>query len=107
MAFGLRRHITRPLSFARQKSQTVTECEPNSLKISALPRIACRPLRKTIDNSIPTKTDDHMTSKSLTVESFSPEDLARFAKLQYISDDQSGFVRQMNGSGFYYANGHG
>ncbi|HEX5471540.1 MAG TPA: hypothetical protein VFW73_06620 [Lacipirellulaceae bacterium] len=44
-------------------------------------------------------------SNKIFAESFSPEELARLANLQYILDDESGFARQRNGSGFYYSNG--
>jgi DNA topoisomerase-1 len=48
-----------------------------------------------------------MTTKSLAVDSISPEQLARLAHLKYILDDETGFGRHMNGSGFQYMNGHG
>lgn len=48
-----------------------------------------------------------MTTKSLTVDSIAPEELARLAKLKYVLDDEAGFGRHMNGSGFQYLNGHG
>jgi DNA topoisomerase-1 len=48
-----------------------------------------------------------MAAKTLPIESFAPEELARFARLQYVLDEEPGFSRQVNGSGFYYSNGHG
>jgi DNA topoisomerase I len=48
-----------------------------------------------------------MGVKSLAVESFAPEELARLARLKYVLDDEVGFARHMNGSGFQYMNGHG
>jgi DNA topoisomerase I len=48
-----------------------------------------------------------MTTNTLRIESFEPEDLARLAKLRYVSDEQAGFTREKNGSGFYYRNGRG
>jgi DNA topoisomerase-1 len=48
-----------------------------------------------------------MTAKVLPVDSFSPEELARLARLQYVLDEEAGFARQTNGSGFYYLNGNG
>src|SRR5215204_5430846 len=48
-----------------------------------------------------------MTAKVLPVDSFSPEELACLAKLQYVLDDESGFTRKTNGSGFCYVNGNG
>src|SRR5215218_6100623 len=48
-----------------------------------------------------------MTVKTFPVGSFTPEELARLARLQYILDAASGFTRQANGSGFYYVNGKG
>jgi DNA topoisomerase-1 len=48
-----------------------------------------------------------MTSKTLPVESFVPEELARLADLRYVTDEQSGFTRHRNGSGFFYVNGRG
>lgn len=48
-----------------------------------------------------------MTAKVLPVDSFSPEELANLAKLHYILDDESGFTRKANGSGFCYVNGDG
>src|SRR6478609_7483574 len=48
-----------------------------------------------------------MKLKVLPVNSFSPEELARLAKLQYVVDDEPGFTRKTNGSGFCYLNGNG
>jgi DNA topoisomerase-1 len=48
-----------------------------------------------------------MPTQSLTVASTSPEQLARLARLKYVLDDEAGFGRHMNGSGFQYMNGHG
>jgi DNA topoisomerase-1 len=48
-----------------------------------------------------------MATKTLPIESFSPEELARLAGLRYVSDEKPGFTRQVNGCGFYYCNGHG
>jgi DNA topoisomerase I len=48
-----------------------------------------------------------MMAKVLPVDSFSPEELARLAKLQYVLDDESGFTRKTNGAGFSYVNGSG
>jgi DNA topoisomerase-1 len=48
-----------------------------------------------------------MAAKTLLIESFAPEELARFARLQYVLDEEPGFTRQLNGSGFNYSNGHG
>src|SRR5215212_2415584 len=48
-----------------------------------------------------------MTAKSLPLDTISPEELARLARLKYVLDDEVGFVRHMNGSGFQYLNGHG
>src|SRR5689334_9789618 len=48
-----------------------------------------------------------MTTKSLEVDSISPEKLARLAHLKYVLDDEAGFGRHMNGAGFQYMNGHG
>jgi DNA topoisomerase I len=48
-----------------------------------------------------------MTSKTLPVDSFSPEELARLASLRYVLDDEPGFARQTNGKGFSYVNGSG
>jgi DNA topoisomerase I len=47
------------------------------------------------------------TTKTLPVETFQPEELARLAGLRYIADEQPGFLRQMNGHGFCYVNGRG
>jgi len=41
------------------------------------------------------------------VDSLEPEDLARLARLRYVSDAQSGFGRQRHGSGFHYLNVRG
>jgi DNA topoisomerase-1 len=48
-----------------------------------------------------------MAVKTLLVDSIAPEELARFAKLQYVLDDQPGFTRLLNGHGFCYSNGRG
>jgi DNA topoisomerase-1 len=48
-----------------------------------------------------------MGSRTLLVDSFAPEELARFAKLRYMLDEQPGFTRQLNGHGFYYSKGRG
>jgi DNA topoisomerase-1 len=48
-----------------------------------------------------------MMSKTLPVETFTPEDLAALAHLRYVFDEQPGFARAKNGSGFYYFNGDG
>lgn len=48
-----------------------------------------------------------MTAKSLLIDTTSPEELARLACLKYVIDDEAGFGRHMNGSGFQYLNGHG
>jgi len=48
-----------------------------------------------------------MTSKTLPVETFTPEELARLARLRYVVDEQPGFSRQKNGDGFHYINGNG
>lgn len=48
-----------------------------------------------------------MTLKSLTADPISPEELAKLAHLKYVLDDETGFGRHMNGSGFQYINGHG
>jgi DNA topoisomerase-1 len=48
-----------------------------------------------------------MSSKTLPVETFNPEDLATLAHLRYVFDEQPGFAREKNGSGFYYFNGDG
>jgi DNA topoisomerase-1 len=48
-----------------------------------------------------------MSTKTLPVESFLPEELARLAKLRYVSDELRGFTRERNGAGFYYLNARG
>src|SRR5947208_745477 len=48
-----------------------------------------------------------MTAKTLPLDSFSPEELARLARLRYIQDDEPGFARHVNGKGFCYMNGSG
>jgi DNA topoisomerase-1 len=48
-----------------------------------------------------------MSVKTLPVESFTPEELATLASLRYVLDEQPGFAREKNGSGFYYLNGEG
>jgi DNA topoisomerase I len=48
-----------------------------------------------------------MSTKTLPIESLTPEELARLAKLRYVSDEQKGFLRQRNGVGFYYLNDRG
>jgi DNA topoisomerase-1 len=48
-----------------------------------------------------------MVSKILPVETFDPEELATLAHLHYVLDEQPGFAREKNGSGFYYVNGDG
>ncbi len=48
-----------------------------------------------------------MSAKPLLVDTTSPEDLARLARLEYVLDEEAGFGRHMNGSGFQYLNGHG
>jgi DNA topoisomerase-1 len=48
-----------------------------------------------------------MPQKTLPVETFSPEELARLAGLQYVADEQPGIARERNGSGFCYHNGRG
>jgi DNA topoisomerase-1 len=48
-----------------------------------------------------------MTTKALMIDIPAPEDLARLAHLKYILDDEPGFGRHMNGSGFQYLNAHG
>src|SRR5882757_7785234 len=48
-----------------------------------------------------------MTAKPLLIDITSPEELARLASLKYVLDDEAGFGRHMNGSGFQYLNGHG
>jgi DNA topoisomerase-1 len=45
--------------------------------------------------------------KTLPVEAFTPEELASLARLRYVLDEQPGFAREKNGSGFYYLNGDG
>lgn len=40
-------------------------------------------------------------------DSLPPEELARLARLRYVSDQQPGITRRRNGAGFVYANGHG
>src|SRR4051794_24649074 len=46
-----------------------------------------------------------MSTKTLPVDSFSPEELARLAHLRYVLDEEPGFARQTNGKGFYFLNG--
>jgi DNA topoisomerase-1 len=46
-------------------------------------------------------------SQPTDVVEFPPEELARIASLRYMSDEEPGFTRQMNGKGFVYINGHG
>jgi DNA topoisomerase I len=46
-------------------------------------------------------------SQGTAVVEFTPEDLARLAQLKYISDDEPGIRRELNGKGFIYFNGHG
>ena len=48
-----------------------------------------------------------MATKTLAVETFSPEELARLADLRYVVDDEPGFTRQTNGKGYVYVNGAG
>jgi DNA topoisomerase-1 len=48
-----------------------------------------------------------MATKTLPVESFSPDELARLAQLRYVLDEEPGYMRQANGKGFYYVNGSG
>ena len=45
-----------------------------------------------------------MTNRNVEIE---PKQLARMAHLKYVQDEQPGFKRRMNGSGFQYLNGHG
>jgi DNA topoisomerase-1 len=48
-----------------------------------------------------------MSTKTLPIESLTPEELARLARLRYVSDEQKGFARQRNGVGFFYLNDRG
>jgi DNA topoisomerase-1 len=48
-----------------------------------------------------------MSTKVLAVETLSSEELARLAHLRYVLDEQPGFAREKNGSGFYYLNSTG
>jgi len=48
-----------------------------------------------------------MATKTLPVETFSAEELARLARLRYVVDDEPGYARHPNGKGFYYVNGTG
>lgn len=48
-----------------------------------------------------------MAAKTLVIDTFAHEELARFAKLQYVLDEEPGFTRQLNGHGFCYCNGRG
>lgn len=45
--------------------------------------------------------------KAFSGETIAPEELARLARLRYVTDEQPGFGRKRNGSGFQYINGHG
>jgi DNA topoisomerase I len=48
-----------------------------------------------------------MPTKTLPVESFTPEELARLAQLKYVLDEEPGFARKSNGKAFQYVNGSG
>jgi DNA topoisomerase-1 len=48
-----------------------------------------------------------MTTKTLPIESLLPEELARLAKLRYVTDEQKGFSRQRNGVGCFFLNERG
>lgn len=48
-----------------------------------------------------------MPTRTLPVDSFSSEELARLASLRYVVDEEPGYTRQANGKGFYYVNGTG
>jgi DNA topoisomerase-1 len=45
-----------------------------------------------------------MSDKVLPVATFSPEELAKLARLRYVTDEQPGYRREKNGQGFYYLN---
>jgi DNA topoisomerase I len=47
-----------------------------------------------------------MSQTAVSVD-FPPEELARIAKLRYVIDEEPGIIRQLNGKGFQYHNGHG
>jgi len=48
-----------------------------------------------------------MSAKTLPIETFTSEELARLAGLRYVVDEEPGIARERNGSGFHYRNGHG
>jgi DNA topoisomerase-1 len=48
-----------------------------------------------------------MSRKCLPIDSFPAEDLARLARLQYVSDEDAGFSRRCNGHGFCYLGASG
>jgi DNA topoisomerase I len=48
-----------------------------------------------------------MTTKTIPIDTLLPDELARLAKLRYVTDEQKGFSRQRNGVGFYYLNDRG
>ncbi len=48
-----------------------------------------------------------MNRKTLPIESFALEELACLAGLRYVTDEQVGFKRDRNGSGFIYVSGRG
>jgi DNA topoisomerase I len=48
-----------------------------------------------------------MKARTLPVETFTAEELAQLAQLRYVLDEEPGFKRACNGSGFCYLNGHG
>lgn len=48
-----------------------------------------------------------MRPKAFPREALVPEELARLARLRYVTDGESGFSRERSGGGFHYINDHG
>lgn len=48
----------------------------------------------------------NMSQTEITID-FPPEELARIAQLRYVTDEEPGIKRELNGKGFKYLNGHG
>jgi DNA topoisomerase-1 len=48
-----------------------------------------------------------MTRNNLPIATFAPDELARLARLRYVTDEVVGYSRERNGEGFYYLGARG
>ena len=94
-----------PSAILRRRIRRIaTKCAASSCTTCTA---AAQRLNSSVGKRRPAAVHCAMSRKNLPIETFPAEELARLARLQYVSDEEAGFSRRCNGHGFCYTGAGG